>query len=142
MQNLIQRQSCFLRAACVLATLTIGATTHAADITYETRALTGTDGPLGPGLGAGVYFSDFFSPPVLNEAGQTAFRGILTGTGVTVSNNEGIWSETGGAGLALVARTGDHAPGTATGVNFSVFAPPCSTARGSPRSLAASRARG
>ncbi|MGF1633338.1 MAG: DUF488 domain-containing protein, partial [Phycisphaerae bacterium] len=26
-------------------------------ITYETRALTGTDGPLGPGLGAGVRFS-------------------------------------------------------------------------------------
>lgn len=118
MQNLVQRQLCFLRTACVLAALIISAAIHAADITYETRALTGTDGPLGPGLGDGVNFSDFFSP-LLNEAGQTAFWVGLTGAGVTIANDRGIWSEAGGEGLALVARTGNQTPGTPDGVNFS-----------------------
>jgi hypothetical protein len=58
---------------------------------------------------------------VLNGAGQTAFFGRLTGTGVDSTNDSGIWSEGGGSGLALVAREGDAAPGTAYGVNFSSF---------------------
>jgi hypothetical protein len=58
-----------------------------------------------------------FSTPVLNHVGQVAFFANLTGTGVTGSNNEGVWR--GGPGsLSLVARRGDQAPGTATGVNF------------------------
>jgi len=127
MQNSIHRKLTFLRAACVLAALPISAASQAADITYETRALTGTDGPLGPGLGAGVIFSGFSisgfnNNLVLNGAGQTAFFGSLTGPGVTIGENEfGIWSEGGGSGLALVARTGSQAPGTDAGVNFSRF---------------------
>jgi len=126
MQKVIHGQLCFLRTACVLAALIAGAAAHAADITFETRALTGTDGPLGPKLGAGVYFSGFstdlqFGGPVLDDAGQTAFRGFVAGPGVDSSNNEGIWSEGGGSGLTLVARAGNPAPGTAAGVNFSGF---------------------
>lgn len=119
MRYSIHRQYCFLRCACVVAALTISGTAQSAGITYETRALTGTDGPLGPGLGAGVSFSDF-AGPVLNSAGQTAFKGVLTGAGVTGANHRGIWSE-GGSGPVLVVRGGDQAPGAAIGVSFSDF---------------------
>jgi len=66
--------------------------------------------------GTGVNFIDF-GKPVLNGAGQTAFSGVLTGTGVTTLNDTGIWSE-GSGSLALVAREGSAAPGTIPGVNF------------------------
>lgn len=118
MHKVLPTQLCFLRAACVLAALVAGGSSKAADITYETRALTETDGALGPGLGVGVRFRTF-DQPVLNGAGQTAFQGSLAGTGVTGGNEFGIWSEGGGSGLALVAREGNQAPGTAVGVNFS-----------------------
>ena len=55
---------------------------------------------------------------MLNDAGQTAFSADLTGSGVDSTNDAGIWSE-GSGSLALVARSGDHAPGTPSGVNFS-----------------------
>ena len=57
--------------------------------------------------------------PVLNNAGQTAFRGFLNSSSGT---NSGIWSEGGGSGLALVVRLGSTAPGTSN--NFTVFANP------------------
>ena len=47
---------------------------------------------------------------MLNDAGQTAFRADLTGSGVGSTNNQGVWSE-GSGSLALVARTGSQAPG-------------------------------
>jgi hypothetical protein len=61
----------------------------------------------------------FSSPsyPVLNDAGQVAFRSYLTGSGVDSTNELGIWSD-GSGEMALVARTGSHAPGTAEGVSF------------------------
>ncbi len=62
----------------------------------------------------------FFIPPVLNDAGQTAFIAALSGNGVDSTNSEGIWSE-GSGNLALVARTGDHAPGMPSGVNFGPY---------------------
>jgi hypothetical protein len=58
-----------------------------------------------------------FGTPDLNNAGQTAFRGNVTGGGVDSTNNEGIWLATSGS-LALAVRSGDHAPGTPDGVNF------------------------
>jgi len=85
--------------------------------TLQTVALSGD---AAPGSGAGVNFSGF-GIPVLNSAGQTAFRGFLTGTGVDISNDSGLFSEGGGSGLALVAREGDAAPGTSAGVNFDLF---------------------
>jgi len=83
-------------------------------------ALVAREGNQAPGTSAGVDFSILF-PPVLNGAGQTAFHGRLTGTGVNASNNTGLWSEGAGDGLALVAREGNPAPGTPAGVNFSEF---------------------
>ncbi|MGI9428061.1 MAG: DUF7453 family protein, partial [Bythopirellula sp.] len=74
-------------------------------------------GDPAPGTAAGLTFSNL-SVPVLNSSGQTAFRGSLTGTGVDSTNDRGIWSEGAGSGLALVAREGSSAPGTAVGVNF------------------------
>ena len=63
-------------------------------------------------------FSLLVSRYALNNAGQTAFVAELSGSGVDGYNDDGIWSE-GSGSLALVARSGDHAPGTPSGVNFS-----------------------
>ncbi len=65
-----------------------------------------------------------FSEPVLNGTGQTAFRGELAGTEVGGSNDLGLWSEGGGGGLALVARTGNQAPDVIEGAVFSDFSNP------------------
>ena len=56
---------------------------------------------------------------MLNDAGQTAFRADLTGSGVGSTNNQGVWSE-GSGSLSLVARTGSQAPGVPDGVNFRI----------------------
>jgi len=78
-------------------------------------------GYAAPGTISNVNFAGFgFGAPVLNNAGQTAFLGLLTGSEVTASNNSGIWSEGGGTGLALVVRTGNVAPET-DGANFSAY---------------------
>jgi hypothetical protein len=75
-------------------------------------------GSQAPDAPSGVNFS-YFGVPVFNSAGHTAFQAYLTGSGVIGNTNDyGIWSE-GSGNLALVARTGDHAPGTPTGVNYS-----------------------
>lgn len=68
---------------------------------------------------AGVNYANF-EPPVLNGTGQTAFIASLTGVGVDSSNRVGIFSETVGlpGSPNLVAREGDPAPGTASGVNY------------------------
>ena len=58
-----------------------------------------------PGIGAMGYLSDAPS------GGVIAFGSRLTGTGVTSSNNLGIWSGTAGH-IQLVARSGSAAPGT------------------------------
>lgn len=83
-------------------------------------ALVVRKGSAAPGTSSGVNFSSF-GRPVFNDAGQTAFSGFLTGTGVSLSNYSGIWSEGGGNGLALIARNGSAAPDTPAGVNFSGF---------------------
>ncbi|MEA3188359.1 MAG: hypothetical protein QOD99_2189, partial [Chthoniobacter sp.] len=72
-----------------------------------------------PGTAAGAKFQDF-SIPTLNSAGQSAFVGFLTGSGVNSTNSSGIWTGTSG-NLQLLARAGDNAPGTASGVNFNIF---------------------
>jgi len=87
-------------------------------------ALVAREGNAAPGTSSGVNFAHFFIAPAINDAGQTAFVGRLTGTEVDRSNNSGIWSEGEDAGLALVARTGNAAPGTNSGVNFAGFGPP------------------
>lgn len=116
--------------ACVALVLVVGLTSKAiADDTpdFRTVALTGTDGPPGPGLGADVEFGylqgfrDLFSfdPPVINDAGQVAFLGFLNAEGVLGRPfTRGIWSEGGGSGLEVVALEGDRAPGADAGVRF------------------------
>jgi len=80
-------------------------------------------GNVAPDVIDAATFSDF-NEPVLNGAGQTAFRGNLAGTGVGGSNDLGIWSEGDGTGLALVARTGIQAPDVTDGAVFSDFSNP------------------
>lgn len=82
-------------------------------------ALTGSQAP---GTTAGVSFSGL-NAPALNDTGQTAFFALLTGPGVTATNNNGIWSE-GAGSLALVARTGERPPGTTDDVRYQFFRNP------------------
>ncbi len=89
-----------------------------AAVTYRTVALIGD---AVPGADPGVVFSGFGSThPVINAAGQTAFNGRFSGPGIDDSNRLGILSEGGGT-LSVIARSGDAAPGTKPGVNFSAF---------------------
>ena len=75
-------------------------------------------GDPAPG-GAAVF--DNFGDPAFNGAGHVAFRGFLTGPGVTDNTDEGIWSEGRGDGLELIARAGQQAPDTPAGVEFLRF---------------------
>jgi len=85
-------------------------------------------GQAAPGVAAGGVYSSF-SNPVLNAAGNTAFLSFLTGSGVTSTNDRGIWSA-GGGSLALVAREGSAAPGVAAGGVYSDFGNPVINAAG------------
>ncbi len=79
------------------------------------------EGDAAPGTQPGVVYGEFGrTRPMINGVGQTAFWSSLTGSGVDGSNHTGIWSE-GGGSLALVARQGESAPGTAAGVVFDDF---------------------
>ena len=97
---------------------------HAAAV--RTVALSGqpaTGTPAGVDYsGFGAHFvttipAEIFRGPVINDAGQVAFRANLAGAGVNSTNNQGIWSE-GSGSLSLVARTGIAAPSAPDGVNF------------------------
>jgi hypothetical protein len=81
---------------------------------FTSGALVARAGDAAPGAG-GAVFSDFGFESKLNDAGEVAFRGFLTGAGVTDENDAGIF-----ASGALVARTGDAAPG-AGGAVFNSF---------------------
>jgi hypothetical protein len=84
-------------------------------------SLVAREGHAAPGTDPGVVYSDLQSNhPVLNSAGQMAFRGVLTGSGVDGTNDMGIWSG-GGGSLSLVAREGGAAPGTDPGVVYGNF---------------------
>ena len=84
-------------------------------------------GDPAPGTTSGVnYFA--FAKPALNSAGQVAFLGFLTGIGVA-TNERGIWSE-GFGPLGLVAREGDQAPGTPSGVSFGSLRSPALNSAG------------
>jgi len=77
-------------------------------------ALVAHEGSTAPGTSA--EFS-FLESPILNGTGQTAFLGTLTGSGVNLNNDRGIWSE-GGGSLDLAVRTGSVAPGTSADFSF------------------------
>lgn len=81
----------------------------AADLNVIPRA-----GEEAPGItigGSTTLFTDF-SPPVLNDVGEIAFRAVLAGNDVNTTNMHGIWAQRAGVGLRFVAREGMFAPGT------------------------------
>jgi hypothetical protein len=84
-------------------------------------------GEQAPGMPDGVRydsFSTFLSSfPVLNNAGQVAYRAGLTGTGVTFGNDNAIYAGTFAA-PQLVARAGEPAPGAPTNVSYVFFYDP------------------
>jgi len=82
-----------------------------------------------PGIPTGGVFSSF-GVPSLNNAGQTAFKAGLTGTGISLTNNIGIWSDGAGNGLALIARTRSAAPDTSGGTTFSSLREPVLNSEG------------
>jgi hypothetical protein len=72
-------------------------------------ALSGTDGPLGPGLGPGVRFDSFSLFSYFNDADQVAFTATLArppGSGITTANDDGLWFASNGI-IHLIAREGD-----------------------------------
>src|SRR5262245_17135976 len=92
-----------------------GRVTDAAVI--QARAIS-LSGQRAPGTPEEVVFDDgyaFF--PSVFASGQIECVAFLTGPSVSPNNDTGIWSEASGT-LALVAREGDAAPGTAPGVVF------------------------
>lgn len=78
------------------------------------------EGAPAPGTPAGVLFSELTmeNDTAINSSGCFAFWGQLTGSGINSNNNRGIWW-TGPGALTLVARSGNPAPATGAGVNFS-----------------------
>lgn len=64
-------------------------------------------GSPAPGTGPGVTFEYFHITPQLSNEGHLFFGSTLTGPGVDSSNRFGIFVETLGTGVQLVARTGD-----------------------------------
>ncbi|MBA3485526.1 MAG: PEP-CTERM sorting domain-containing protein [Pirellulales bacterium] len=81
-----------------------------AQISYSTLALSGQPAP---DLPAGVIYADFSSPHI-SDAGQTMYRAILSGDGVTTTNSVAIYADKDPA-PRLLARSGDAAPGLAPG---------------------------
>jgi hypothetical protein len=88
--------------------------------TLQLIARTGANGP-GPGIGAAVSFSSF-NGLIFNVAGDALFRGALTGTGISNSNDSGLWILKDGS-LEVVARAGSSGPGPnlGAGIDFASF---------------------
>lgn len=66
-------------------------------------------GDAAPGVAGATFLA--LGAVLMNGADQTAFHARLTGPGVTIDNDGGIWSERLGS-LGLVTREGSIAPGT------------------------------
>ncbi len=103
-------------------------------------ALVAREGDPAPGTSVvyasgGSYFQDDNPHLSMNDSGAVALRAKLTGTGVTVANDEAVFAGTPGA-LALVARLGDAAPGAgasvfaANSIKTETFSPPSIDAAG------------
>lgn len=79
-----------------------------------TPTLIAREGDSASGTGGGVFAS--FLGESVNSDGVTAFRGTARGGSVTSSNNEGIWTTSGGGAPVLVAREGGIAPCLPVGI--------------------------
>jgi hypothetical protein len=91
----------------------------------QLRARTGQPAP---GMPAGVFFggetiyghgAQSFEQVQQGGQGQIAFRALVSGPGVDMSNNDGVWLGRPGQALKLIAREGDPAPGAPAGRTFS-----------------------
>jgi hypothetical protein len=85
-----------------------------------------------PGFESGVVFRgsapgdvvsySAFGNPVLSGNRHVAFAATVFGSGVDFDHNDGVWvsdpASASGGNLALVAREGDHPPGTPAGTRF------------------------
>jgi len=100
--------------AAVALSLSFGPRAASAQVTFRKVAV--TDDPASV---SGVTFLSF-EDPFVDALGRAAFEATLQGTGVSAANNDAIFSEGGGAGLTMLAREGDEAPGKAPGA-FTVF---------------------
>ncbi|RIK79477.1 MAG: hypothetical protein DCC67_10420 [Planctomycetota bacterium] len=81
-------------------------------------------GDPAPGLASGITFDKLLpTGPVVNAAGQVAFRMLTAGAGVTTANDGGIWIERNGA-LTLVAREGNPAGSLPSPIVFSTLGDP------------------
>lgn len=99
----------------------------AADGLVQTVALTGQHAP---GTGEGVTFQ-YLRIPTINNVGQIAIKGYLTGPGVEESvNDHGIWSTAPSGGLALIARQGDVVPNVAEDFKYAHLNEPTLNDRG------------
>lgn len=90
---------------------------HAAAPSYRTVALSGDHAP---GTPPELRFSSF-NGPAISEFGQIVFTAEVAGPGVDGENASGVWREQSPGALGLVARSGDQAPGLASGVIFGVI---------------------
>lgn len=79
------------------------------------------NGDIAPGT-RGARFAQFFTPCVLNNNGDVAFKARLEWVPgvIDTTNDEGIWAGKPGA-LQLVARERGQAPGLDAGVMFQAF---------------------
>lgn len=99
--------------------LAVSPAVQAHSFTFSTVALSSQPAP---GTEAGVAFASL-NAPSLNAAGQCAFGGSLMGPTITSANASGLWIGTS-SHLALLAREGSAAPGTAAGIVYSTFGDP------------------
>lgn len=111
-------------AITLATTLALCAVAQSA-ISYDTIALTGTDGVRGPGLGDGITFSSFSGGEVfINNSGRAFFEANVRQDGpVTDVNNNGVWLHSPASGNALYMR--ENAPvgngAGATSFDFPTF---------------------
>ncbi|MGH9369816.1 MAG: DUF7453 family protein, partial [Thermoanaerobaculia bacterium] len=84
-------------------------------------------GDPAPGTAAGVLFGGF-GAIAASSAGQVAFTAAMTGTGVNLANDRGLWAQDGSLQIVKVAREGDSievpagTPRTITGIEFALGA--------------------
>jgi hypothetical protein len=71
-------------------------------------------------LAGGSVFGAFDTQPILAPLGSTALKSKLTGSGVNETNDSGLWLGVPGS-TSLVAREGDHAVETPSGVKYAEF---------------------
>jgi hypothetical protein len=84
-------------------------------------------GQPAPGMPPGVSFSggtvygypvQAFTQVQHNGQDDIAFRGLVSGPGIDISNNDGLWLGRAGQPLKLIAREGEHPPGAPAGAKF------------------------